>query len=162
MSFTLSFKNRQKLASLHADRYSVQHKNKKYSISAADRVKIKIATTVGALFFGVGSIFAEHLARNYFCNQLKNQIRSEEVAKQRHRFNNQSVKMRDRANDLEKRARKFQLKKLPAKKERFASSIHPLNIKSRHATYNYYTKKTDEILPPTIKAALWRRAYLYR
>jgi len=85
------------------------------------------------------------------------------VAKQRYRFNKQSDKMRDRADGLvEKRAREFQLKKLPAKKERFASSIHPLSIKSRYYTYNSYTKKVDEILPPTVRAALWRRAYLSR
>ena len=163
MSITLSLKNCQKLTSVHTNKYSVQHKNKKYALAASDQFKVKIAAAAGILLFGVGTFFTERLALNYYRNQLKDQLRSRDEARYRKNFYKQSDKMRDRADALvEERAKEFQLKRLPAKKERYAFPIHELSMRRQYCSYNFYFKKRDEILLPTVRVALWRRAYLYR
>jgi hypothetical protein len=159
MSLTLSLINHKKQA--RPENYGVQHRNKWYSVDQSEKRKIKIARFVGTFFFVPD--LAERTAKNYYCNKLKTELRAEDSAKQSACFKDKAINIREGMEErVQKEASRYQLARVPAHKERVAKQVTPFSKRSRKYQYLYSTKKMNELLPPTVKAALWRRAHLCR
>jgi hypothetical protein len=93
---------------------------------------------------------------------LKTQLRAEERERQAALFKNKAIRLREGTEELaQNEASHYQLARVPAHKERVANPVDPFSIRSQKYQYLYRTKEMDESLPPTVKAALWRRSHLY-
>jgi len=162
MSITLNLINHKKLAKTENSRkYSVRHKNKWYSIGESEKFNIKVAAFVGTFFF-VGGL-AERLTKNYYCNQLQTKLRSKDNKKHLVHLQKKIIKILENTEErVESRASRYRLTRVPASKRRVAYPVNPVTIDILKYQYRYCAKKMPEPLPPTVKAALWRRAYLCR